>query len=223
MRKEGEMSDDTKLSGWEKAALVLSMMGQILSIFLWYVGRDADLSVALPALKVVFGIAGAVALDLVVVTTTMGRRGGRQSGWGALTIVAAAVFSAAIALDAAGGPTLGAWNHISYPVVIVLFAQHLAAPKAVRAQSPVDTSRNWLVEPGALTYYPDGIEQPIEQPTITTVAPPQLPEQPVVASVSDQVDIVQLRDVQRLSFAQIGAQLGITRQAAQKRYEKAKV
>lgn len=220
------MTDDTKLSGWEKAALVLSMMGQILSIFLWYVGRDADLSVALPALKVVFGIAGAVALDLVVVTTTMGRRGGRQSRWGALTIVAAAVFSAAIALDAAGGPTLGAWNHISYPVVIVLFAQHLAAPKVAQRQAPaqphVDMSRNWLAESGVLTYYPEGIEQPLEQPTITTVAPPQLPEQPKVATTPEQVDIVQMRDSQRLSFADIGMQLGISRQAAQKRYEKAK-
>lgn len=182
------MIDDT-LTRTEKAALVLSMMGQILSIFLWYVGRDADLSVALPALKVVFGIAGAIALDLVVVTTTMGRRAGRQSWWGALTILAAAVFSAAIALDAAGGPTLGAWNHISYPVVIVLFAQHLAAPKVDRHATTMPPA--------------------VDTPLITTVAPIALP-----------LDIVQLRD-NGLSFTEIGAQLGISRQAAQKRYEKA--
>lgn len=178
------MTDDTKLTTWEKAALVLSMMGQILSIFLWYVGRDADLSVAMPWLKVGFGIAGAIALDLVVVTTTMGRRAGRQSWWGALTILAAAVFSAAIALDAAGGPTLGAWNHISYPVVIVLFAQHLAAPK-------VDTP-------------------PTE--TVATIAPVALP-----------LDVVHMHDNEGLSFRAIGAQLGISGQAAQKRYEKARI
>jgi predicted DNA-binding protein (UPF0251 family) len=212
--------DDT-LTRTEKAALVLSMMGQILSIFLWYVGRDADLSVALPALKVVFGIAGAIALDLVVVTTTMGRRAGRQSWWGALTIVAAAVFSAAIALDAAGGPTLGAWNHISYPVVIVLFAQHLAAPKVDSRHQAVDATltadRKWLVEPGVLAYYPDGIPLPVDAAPVEVVTTLTAP-----APVALPLDIVQLHDNEGLSFADIGAQLGISRQAAQKRYEKAR-
>lgn len=183
------ITDDTKLTTWEKAALVLSMMGQILSIFLWYVGRDADLSVAMPWLKVGFGIAGAIALDLVVVTTTMGRRAGRQSWWGALTILAAAVFSAAIALDAAGGPTLGAWNHISYPVVIVLFAQHLAAPK-------VDNRR-----------------QAVDGEVVTTLTPSE--------PIALPLDIVHMHDTEGLSFRAIGAQLGISGQAAQKRYEKA--
>lgn len=209
------MTDDTKLTTWEKAALVLSMMGQILSIFLWYVGRDADLSVAMPWLKVGFGIAGAIALDLVVVTTTMGRRAGRQSWWGALTILAAAVFSAAIALDAAGGPTLGAWNHISYPVVIVLFAQHLAAPKVDNRRQVVDaTDKKWLVEPGVLAYYPDGIPLPVDTQAaevVTTVPPIALP-----------LDIVHMHDTEGLSFRAIGAQLGISGQAAQKRYEKVK-
>lgn len=198
-------TDDTKLTSWEKAALVLSMMGQILSIFLWYVGRDADLSTALPWLKVLFGIAGAVALDLVVVTTTMGRRAGRQSWWGALTILAAAVFSAAIALDAAGGPTLGAWNHISYPVVIVLFAQHLAAPKVSTAPQPVDTP--------SITVAPaPPLQLTAEQPQVDAEQPIEQPK----------VDIVQLRDG-GLTFDAIGEKLGITRQAAQARYKKAKM
>lgn len=207
---------DDKLTRAEKAALVLSMMGQILSIFTWYVGHDADLSGALPFLKVGFGIAGAIALDLVVVTTTMGRRAGRQSWWGALTILAAAVFSAAIALDAAGGPTMGAWNHISYPVVIVLFAQHLAAPKKTQTAPAAVNPNEWLIEPGSLQHYPQGVRKPIdEQPSITTIAPAQLP-------APESVDILHLRDVDGLSFSAIGVKLGCTRQAAQQRYAKAK-
>lgn len=212
------MIDDT-LTRSEKAALVLSMMGQILSIFTWYVGHDADLSGALPILKVGFGIAGAIALDLVVVTTTMGRRAGRRSWWGALTILAAAVFSAAIALDAAGGPTLGAWNHISYPVVIVLFAQHLAAPKKTQTAPATVNPDEWLIEPGSLQHYPQGVCKPIdEQPSITTIAPAQLP----APAVDDVIDIIRWKEIDKLSFSAIGVKLGCTRQAAQQRYAKAK-
>jgi hypothetical protein len=121
-----------KLTKGEKTALTLLVAGQVLSIFTWYLGADAALTIAaaLPWIRLVFAIVASAALDLVVVVTTTGRRDGRRSGWGWATILSAAAFSAAIALDVAGGPSLGPWLHACYAVNIFLFAQHVAHPRA---------------------------------------------------------------------------------------------
>lgn len=127
-----------KLTRSEKTALTLLVAGQVLSIFTWYLGTDLALTIvkAMPWIKLCFAVVASAALDMVVVTTTIGRRDGRRSGWSWATILSAALFSAAIALDVAGGPSLGAWLHVGYAVNIFLFAQHVAQPRQAVALAP---------------------------------------------------------------------------------------
>lgn len=128
-----------RLRRGERLALAVLVAGQILNIFVWYLGK-ADLAATvggmLPWIRLVFAVLASAALDLVVVTTTIGRRDGRRSLWGWATILAAAFFSAAIALDVAGGPSLGAWLHACYAINIFLFAQHVAHPRARPSARP---------------------------------------------------------------------------------------
>lgn len=133
-----------RLTTSEKIGLSLLVAGQILSIFTWYLGRDLAVTIAglMPWIRLAFAIVASAALDLVVVTTTMGRRDGRRSRWGWATILSAATFSAAIALDVAGGPSLGAWLHVGYAVNIFLFAQHVAQPRQVTAPTALVSPAN---------------------------------------------------------------------------------
>lgn len=140
-RKAPQHIESDHLSRGEKLALTILVAGQVLSIFTWYLGKPdtaATIGAALPWIRLVFAVAASAALDLVVVVTTMGRRDGRRSPWGWATILSAAFFSAAIALDVAGGPSLGAWLHACYAVNIFLFAQHVAQPRFANPPAPVE-------------------------------------------------------------------------------------
>lgn len=120
-----------QLSWSEKAPLYFAVAAQSLVVFRWYLGPNVPLEItdALRWLNLVVAVVAGLALDLVVVTTTMGRREGRESIWSWLTAGAAALFSAAVAVELYGGPSLGPWLHISYPAIVFLFAQHLAVKR----------------------------------------------------------------------------------------------
>jgi hypothetical protein len=122
------MNNTDKLQLWEKLPLALLMAAQALIVFRWYAANDLPLLVqeVMPWITTLFAVAAAVALDLVVVTTTMGRREGRESIYGMLTSASAATFSALVALDIYGVFPFGAWLHAAFPVTTFVYAQHLA-------------------------------------------------------------------------------------------------
>lgn len=123
--------DDTKLRFWsEKFPLGLAAVAQSFVVFRWYLGDvSPELAAALAALNIVIAVAAGLALDLVVISTVMAKRHGRRSGWGLATALAAAVFSAAVALEVYGKGEPSAWLHVAYPAVVFLFSQHLASPR----------------------------------------------------------------------------------------------
>src|SRR5579859_4491229 len=123
------------LPWWEKAPLFFVVAAQVLVVYRWYTQRPVPAVV-----EIGFGICAALALDLVVVSTTMGRRAGRSSFWSWLTPFAAMVFSALVALDAYGAVQLQAWLHAAYPVVAFIYAQHLARPRQHTATVPPPTA-----------------------------------------------------------------------------------
>lgn len=135
------MTTHDQLTRGERLALSMLVAGQVLSIFTWYLGAAdvaATIGGLMPWIRLLFAIVASAALDLVVVTTTTGRRDGRRSPWSWAAILAAAVFSSAIALDVAGGPSLGPWLHVCYAINIFLFAQHVAHPRV--APAPAEQS-----------------------------------------------------------------------------------
>jgi hypothetical protein len=123
--------DDSKLKFWsEKFPLGLAALAQSFVVFRWYLGDVAspELQALLAALTVAIAVAAGAALDLVVISTVMAKRHGRRSPWGLATALAAAVFSAAVALEVYGTGESNPWLHVAYPAVVFLFAQHLASP-----------------------------------------------------------------------------------------------
>lgn len=123
--------DDTKLRFWsEKFPLGLAATAQSFVVFRWYLGDVApEIAAVLAALSLLVAIAAGLALDLVVISTVMAKRHGRRSPWGLATALAAAVFSAAVALEVYGTGEPNPWLHVAYPAVVFLFAQHLSAPR----------------------------------------------------------------------------------------------
>lgn len=120
-----------RLRWWEKVPLSLALLAQSYVVSLWYfasvrgAGAWADLAVAIGA---------GLALDLVVITTVMGRRQGRSSGWSWATSFGAFCCSALIALDRYGWE----WRsllHVAFPLVVFLYSQHLATPQRAVASA----------------------------------------------------------------------------------------
>lgn len=114
-----------RLRWWEEIPLGLALLAQSYVVGLWYfasvrgAGAWADLAVAIGA---------GLALDLVVITTVMGRRQGRSSGWSWATSFGAFCCSSLIALDRYGWE----WRsllHVAFPLVVFLYSQHLATPR----------------------------------------------------------------------------------------------
>ena len=114
-----------RLAWWEEIPLALALLAQSYVVGLWYY---ASIKGADPAVDLVVAIGAGLALDLIVVTTVMGRRQGRSSGWSWLTSLGAFGCSALIAIDRYGW----AWHsllHVAFPLVVFLYSQHLASPR----------------------------------------------------------------------------------------------
>jgi hypothetical protein len=131
--KDNRFSVD-HLAWWEEAPLALALLAQSYVIGLWYY---ASIKGAWWALDLVVAIGAGLALDLIVVTTVMGRRAGRSSGWSWATSLGAFFCSALIALDRYGWEARSGL-HVAFPLVVFLYSQHLAGSKrsATHAQAP---------------------------------------------------------------------------------------
>lgn len=113
-----------RLAWWEEIPLGLALLAQSYVVGLWYF---ASISGAGWLLDLVVAVGAGLALDLIVVTTVMGRRQGRSSGWSWATSLGAFVCSSLIALDRYGWE----WRsglHVAFPLVVFLYSQHLAIP-----------------------------------------------------------------------------------------------
>jgi hypothetical protein len=135
------------LSWSERTPLALLIAAQMFSVFQWYADAALPPEIVhiLPWLTLVFAVLAAAALDLVVVTSVMGMRSGHRNAWSSWTAVAAAVFSALVALYFHAPDTMPAWQvwadwsnallHAAYPVVTLVYAMHLAMPSEERAST----------------------------------------------------------------------------------------
>lgn len=113
-----------RLAWWEDVPLGLALLAQSYVVGLWYY---RSISGAAWWLDLLVAIAAGLALDLIVVTTVMGRRDGRSSGWSWATSFGAFACSSLIALDRYGWEYRSAL-HIAFPLVVFLYSQHLATP-----------------------------------------------------------------------------------------------
>jgi len=132
------MNDD-RLKWWEDIPLGLALVAQSYVVGLWYY---ASINGATPAIDMAVAIGAGLALDLIVVTTVMGRRQGRSSGWSWATSLGAFLCSSLIALDRYG------WEyrsllHVAFPLVVFLYSQHLATPR----KTPLEALPKRLVAP----------------------------------------------------------------------------
>lgn len=145
-----------RLKWWEEIPLGLALLAQSYVVGLWYF---ASISGAAWWLDLAVAIGAGLALDLIVVTTVMGRRQGRSSGWSWATSLGAFICSSLIALDRYGW----AWRsclHIAFPLVVFLYSQHLALP----AKTALDS----LPERLETTEAPD---QPVEATPLVVAQP----------------------------------------------------
>ena len=129
-------SDSIGLAWWEKVPLALAATAQSTVVAVWYY-RYIDLGFWWMNLAIAV-IAG-LALDAIVVTTIMGRRMGRDSAWSMAASCGAFLCSALIAVDSYS--TWLAWGrpllHVSYPLMVFLYSQHLASNMHAPARATV--------------------------------------------------------------------------------------
>ncbi len=120
------MTEEIGLAWWEKVPLALAATAQSTVVAFWYY-RYIDLGNWW--LNVIIAVVAGLALDAIVVTTIMGRRMGRDSKWSMAASFGAFICSALIAVD-----SYSAWLapirpllHVSYPLMVFLYSQHLAS------------------------------------------------------------------------------------------------
>lgn len=168
--------ESDRLELWEELPLGAALIAQSYVVGLWYF---ASVKGASDQIDLVVAVIAGIALDLIVVTTVMGRRAGRSSGWSWLTALGAFGCSALIAMDRYG------WEprsllHIAFPLVVFLYSQHLATP---RKQSTEATKQRLepLPERSSST-------EPIEAPSIavTTPALEQSASEQLIARLLDE-------------------------------------
>lgn len=129
-----------RLHWWEDIPLALALVAQSYVVGLWYY---ASIHGASDWVDLLVAIGAGLALDLIVVTTVMGRRAGRSSGWSWATSLGAFVCSSLIALDRYGWE----WRsglHIAFPLVVFLYSQHLATPRKRSDVAPVPSAQTAL-------------------------------------------------------------------------------
>jgi len=140
----------TDLAGWEKLPAWALGISQGLNIFLWYimslerVALQGQSAIRVPEFVITFlplavfvaAIAAAVSLDGTMIATIGGSRNGRDGIWTWVSVTAAALFSAGIALDVYGGAVLpGAWLHIAQTAVLFCYMMHLRQKR--KALTPI--------------------------------------------------------------------------------------
>jgi Meiotically Up-regulated Gene 113 (MUG113) protein len=116
-----------RLRWWEDIPLGLALVAQSYVVGLWYY---ASINGASAWVDLAVAIGAGLALDLIVVTTVMGRRQGRSSGWSWATSFGAFLCSSLIALDRYGWEARSLL-HVAFPLVVFLYSQHLATPQKV--------------------------------------------------------------------------------------------
>lgn len=129
-----------RLAWWEEIPLGLALLAQSYVVGLWYY---ASIAGAAWWVDLIVAILAGLALDLIVVTTVMGRRAGRSSLWSWLTALGAFGCSALIALDRYGWE----WRsglHIAFPLVVFLYSQHLATPRKRSVSAQTETATEAL-------------------------------------------------------------------------------
>jgi hypothetical protein len=144
VREQGEFVTDDKhpprphvdkLQWHDKIPLTLALMAQSYVVFIWYLQSTQGIH---PYVDFIIALAAGIALDWLTVSTVMGRREGRTSIWSWLTSFGAFIGSATIAYDTYAiqwWPIDGkALLHVCYPLVVLLYSLHLAAPRQVSRQ-----------------------------------------------------------------------------------------
>jgi len=123
-----------KLPWQDKLPLTLALVAQSYVIFIWYLRSTKGIH---QYVDFIIALAAGIALDWLTVSTVMGRREGRTSIWSWLTSVGTFVGSAMIAYDTYAvqwWPLDGkALLHVCFPLVVLLYSLHLAAPKQQKA------------------------------------------------------------------------------------------
>jgi hypothetical protein len=127
-----------KLLWRDKLPLALALVAQSYVVFLWYLRSTHGVH---PYVDFLVALAAGIALDWLTVSTVMGRREGRTSIWSWLTSFGAFIGSAMIAYDTYAAhwwPIDGqALLHICFPLVVLLYSLHLAAPKQAKQQAVI--------------------------------------------------------------------------------------
>lgn len=122
-----------RLENWEKWPLGALFLANALNIFLLYVPiSEMPLIVVggLPWIRVGCGVAAAASLEGTLIAVTMGRRLGRNSYWSWATMLAASVFTAAVAYYVHFEAGIGAASlFMAQAIVLFIYSQHLAEPR----------------------------------------------------------------------------------------------
>lgn len=144
-----------KLTWGEKTPLALALIAQSYVVFNWYRGTTHGID---PVVDFVIALAAGVALDWLVVSTIMGRREGRESIWSWLTSFGAFAASALISLDTYSGNwtmfDLRAMLHMAFPLVVLLYSQHLATAKRAPVEMEQAAPMLSLALPDQVNYPP---------------------------------------------------------------------
>lgn len=183
-----------------------------------------------------YGLLAAIVIEVAAVALIVGDAtiGSRWAGWGLATILATQGVANFIAGYVRGANEMlrsigpGEQKSVFAIAAVALALTNFAVPFLIFVLSKLEAD---IVKQAVAQWTPK--PQPaVDTMTVLDAPLPQLAVAPEVAELVDTPvaktrqpripRIVRWRDVERLSFDAIGAKLKITRQAAQKRYDKAK-
>lgn len=204
------MATADRLERWEYLPAAALFVAAGLNTGLWYIGPlmpDA-VRAALPWLVTIVGIVAILAIDGSLIATIAGMRQGRRSNWSKANIFVTALFTALAALSAHDvllqiGPAL----HALFAATIVTYAMHLAQPRA-------DVGIALALREQELDSRELDLDERLHDVTQQKLL--------IDGRLAMTDKIIELRDKDKLSFAEIGKQLDITRQAAWQQYKSAK-
>ncbi len=162
--------DKDELATWERWPLAALFLANALNVFILYVPSEEMPPVVtglLPWVRVACGVAAAASLEGTLIAVTMGRRLGRDSYWSWAAMLAASLFTAAVAYYVHAEVGLAAAGlFMAQAVVLFIYTQHLAQPRkplhsdagAASALNRSDAEAIHInaVPPPALT---DGVQQ----------------------------------------------------------------